>query len=189
MSVEITFEQDGGTGLVAEGISLWEAARRLGVGLRADCNGRGECDACAVMIIKGAELLSPASECEQKILGTERLGEIQRLACQTKLEKTGEIIVRAAAIAVSDQKRDSGKASGALPFSQQVGAFIETQATTITEGMNTLRGKSNALVAKFLNLRSKDTGAAQSVDGKRKTPAGNKRTGDPQDGDGKTADA
>jgi ferredoxin len=61
MSVEITFEVDEGHGLVAEGTSLWDAAKRLGVRLPADCNGRGECDGCAVLINRGSELLSPAN--------------------------------------------------------------------------------------------------------------------------------
>jgi len=173
MSVEITFEQEGGNGLVAEGISLWDAARRLGVSLRADCNGRGECDACAVIIIQGADLLSPINECEQKMLGMERLSALQRLACQTKLDKTGEVVVRAAPITLgADQSKESGKAFRQLPFSQQVGAFIELQANTMSEALNTLRGQSNVLVAKFLNLQGKETGSKQRPSGEGNTPTG-----------------
>jgi hypothetical protein len=122
----------------------------------------------------------------------ERLRAIQRLACQTKLDKTGEVVVRAAPIAVStDQSKESGRAFRQLPFSQQVGAFIELQANTISEALNTLRGQSNALVAQFLNLQGKETGSNQQPNGEGSTPTGNsyKRTRDPQDGDGKTADA
>src|SRR5882724_6482725 len=114
MSVEITFEQDGGSGLVAEGSSLWEAARRLGVGLRADCRGRGECDACAVLIIKGPELVSPAKEAEYKILGAERVASGQRLACQTTLVKPGAVTARALPVVESAGK--SEKAFSSLPL-------------------------------------------------------------------------
>jgi ferredoxin len=154
MSVEITFEVDDGHGLVAEGTSLWEAAKRLGVSLPADCKGCGECDTCTLVIVRGAELLSPANEFEMKILGPERLGVAQRLACQTKLDKTGEVVVRRAKIAATARKKaESGKAFRDLPLKQQVGAFIEVEATKISEAVNALRGQSNALVEKFLNLK------------------------------------
>lgn len=175
MSVEITFGQDEAQGLVAKGTSLWEAARRLGVSLRADCQGRGECDTCAMLIIQGAELLSPANQFELTMLGQERLDAAERLACQTKLDKTGEVIVRRAPIpAVSfGNKKESGKAFRDLPLKQQVGAFIELEATTISEAVNALREKSNALVAKFLNLKPQEPGATPEDKGERNAPAGN----------------
>src|ERR1700687_649353 len=144
MSVEITFETDDCHGLVAVGTSLWEAARRLGVSLPAECNGCGECDTCAVVVIQGAELVSPVNEFELKMLGAERLGAAARLACQTKLNKPGEVVVRQAPIALTaSRKTESGKAFRDLPLKQQVGAFIEEQANTISEGVNTLRVRSN----------------------------------------------
>src|SRR6266513_2182278 len=101
MSVEITFEPEGASGLVAEGTFIWEAAKRLGVSIRVDCRGRGECDSCAVTIDRGAALLSAATAAEEQILGADRLGDAgqrERLACQAILERQGEIIVRQAAI-------------------------------------------------------------------------------------------
>ena len=155
MSIEITFEQDGGSGLVASGSSLWEAGRRLGVGLRADCRGRGECDACAVLIIQGSELVSPANESEYKVLGAERVAAGERLACQTTLVKAGKLTARVLPVGES---AGSEKALGSLPLKQQVGAFIETEAKAITEAVNMLRGKSNALLEKFLNLKQEKPG-------------------------------
>jgi ferredoxin len=154
MSIEVTFEEDGGSGLVAAGASLWEAAKRLGVGLRADCKGLGECEGCALQIIQGADSLSPATEAELKVLGAERLLAGQRLACQTVLTKTAAVIARVVPQAESDgQKQQSDKA---LPLKQQIGAFIETEANRISEAVNMLRGKSNELVEKFLNLQPKE---------------------------------
>lgn len=166
MSVEITFEADEGHGLVAEGTSLWEAAKRLGVRWPADCKGLGECDSCALMIIQGTDLLSPANEFELKILGLERLGSGERLACQTKLEKTGEVVVRQSPIAATASKNaEAGKALGNLPFKQQVGAFIELEATKLFEAMNALRGQSGALVEKFLNLKPQKADSTHHTEG------------------------
>lgn len=174
MSVEIRFEQDGGHGLVATGSSLWEAAKRLGVHLRADCSGRGECDACAVVIMTGAELLSPVNDREEKILGAERLGTAQRLACQTTLDRTGAVAVRSVAVAAgAKQQQESGKVFRELPLGNQVGALIELQAIAITEAVNTLRGKSNALIEKFLNLKSQTANTKEQPGGTGDSPEGN----------------
>ena len=73
MSVEIKFEPDGPSGLVAEGTCVLDAAKRLGFHIPADCEGRGECDTCAVKIITGATLLSALTDGERKELSAERL--------------------------------------------------------------------------------------------------------------------
>lgn len=164
MSVEISFEQDGGHGLVATGTSLWEAAKRLGIQLRADCNGRGECDACAVLITSGAHLLSPANERERKMLGDERLIIAQRLACQATLDRSGAVSACAATILPeADKQNEPGKAFRELTTGKQVSALIELQAVAITEAVNTLRGKSNALIEKFLNLKSQPANATKDA--------------------------
>ena len=150
MSVAITFEDEGHSGLVAENTLLWDAAKRMGVRLRADCNGRGECDACAVSIRQGAELLSPATAAEQKILGAERLAQSERLACQTRLESAGEVVVRIVPIAASANKYQ--KRFRDLPLTQQVSSLIEIEAIAVTEAVNTVRGKYLAFVEKLMNL-------------------------------------
>ena len=187
MSVEITFEGDGGHGLVAVGTSLWEAAKRLGVHLPADCNGRGECDACAVLVIAGAELLSPANDDERKVLGAQLLGTQHRLACQTTLDRTGAVAVRLAPEGLCTEKqKEAGKVFRKLPLSSRVGALIELQAIAVTEAANALREKSNALIEKFLNLQSQTTNAPKEPDGKGDSHAGIARSeGCETDGSGR----
>ena len=75
MTVNVEWRTDGGglTGLVAEGTYLLDAANRMGVGLPAECGGRGECDTCAVVVEEGADNLSAQTESELKHLGAERL--------------------------------------------------------------------------------------------------------------------
>ena len=96
MSVEITFEPQGLTGLVAEGAYVWEAAKRMGVRMPAECGGRGECDTCAVTVTKGAELLSPVTDAEKQHLSDARRAAGERLACQTRIVQTGEVVMHVA---------------------------------------------------------------------------------------------
>ena len=161
MSVLITFEPDGGNGLVAEGAYIWEAAKRLGVSLPAECKGRGDCDSCAVVIVRGRELLSEPTSAEERLLGKDRLehrDQAERLACQAILEKRGEIVVRLAPLGAGEQKKgEPGNTFRGLPFKEKVGALIEFEAITITEALNSLRGGYHALIEKFLNLTPQTT--------------------------------
>ena len=61
------------------------------------------------------------------------------------------------------QKQRAGKT---LSFKQQLGVLIETEAKAISEAVNMIRGKSNALVEEFLNLNQEKPGAGSKKDNK-----------------------
>jgi ferredoxin len=96
MTVNVEWRTAGGehTGLVAEGTCLWDAAKRLGVALPTECGGRGECDTCAVVVEEGAALLSAVNESERQRLGPERIAAGERLACQARAERAGDLALR-----------------------------------------------------------------------------------------------
>lgn len=96
MTVNVEWRGAGGghTGLVADGTCLLDAARRHGIALPTECGGRGECDTCAVIVESGAALLSAPAESERLRLGAERLAAGERLACQAKAERAGDIALR-----------------------------------------------------------------------------------------------
>jgi ferredoxin len=105
MSVNVEWSNgaEGHTGLVAEGTFLWDAAKRLGVGLPAECGGRGECDTCAVVVEEGATLLSGLTDAERMQLSPERLAAGERLACQAKAEHAGRIVLRPVPVAEREE--------------------------------------------------------------------------------------
>jgi 2Fe-2S ferredoxin len=96
MTVNVEWKTEGGghTGLVADGTCLLDAARRHGVKLPTECDGRGECDTCAVVVEEGASLLSAVTEAERARLGAERLAAGERLACQAKAVSAGDLVLR-----------------------------------------------------------------------------------------------
>ena len=51
----IVFSPSGKRGRFAEGTSVLEAARKLGVDLDSVCGGRGICGRCQVLIVEGAD--------------------------------------------------------------------------------------------------------------------------------------
>jgi ferredoxin len=157
MSVEIRFEPDGPSGLVAEGAYLWDAAKQMGLRLLAECKGLGECDTCAVVVEKGTELLSAATGAEHKYLGAERLAAGERLACQAKIEQGGELLLRVAPEALQAEVVDKTASSlhkefGALPLDRKVATLMELEAMTMSQALGMITNAPLSLGEKVLDL-------------------------------------
>src|SRR5262249_46408670 len=143
MSVSITFEPSGLSGLVAEGTYLIDAARRMGAPLGAGCTaGKGECPACFVTVKSGANLLSLPSQAEEKQLGEEQLDQSLRLACQVKIENPGEVVVMVASRPQSHSSNatvdesELRKKFGALPLSKKLATLVQLEAITMSEAID-----------------------------------------------------
>jgi len=153
MSVSITFEPSGITGVVAEGTYLIDAARRMGVPLGAGCTiGKGECPACVISVKAGRELLSPPSAAEERELGVEHLHESMRLACQVKIENHGDVVVMVAARparpAETDPQSDLSKKFGALPLSKKIAMLVQFEAITASQAFDSALEKPLAFGSK-----------------------------------------
>jgi ferredoxin len=150
MSVEIKFEPDGPSGLVDEGTCVLDAAKRLGFHIPAECEGRGECDTCAVKIIKGATLLSALTDGERKQLSAERLAGGERLACQCKAERGGELSMRRVAPTerartAEEKSADLRKEFSELPFERKMATLIQLETIAMSQALDTIADRSVAL--------------------------------------------
>ena len=153
MSVSITFEPSGISGLVAEGTYLIDAAHRMGAPLGAGCTaGKGECPACVVSVKSGAALLSLPSIAEEKQLGLEQLDQNLRLACQVKIENPGEVVVmvaRAQTRSTPDNSEQELRTKfGALPLSKKIATLVQLEAITMSEAFDSAIEKPLAYGAK-----------------------------------------
>lgn len=154
MSVSITFQPSGISGLVAEGTYLIDAARRMGASLGAGCtSGKGECPACVVTVKAGADLLSAPSAAEEKQLGVEYLDQAYRLACQVKIENQGEVVVMVAARPQTtstpvDTESELRKKFGSLPLKKKMAALMQFEAITMSEAFDTAIEKPLAFGSK-----------------------------------------
>ena len=153
MSVSITFEPSGISGVVAQGTYLIDAARRMGAPLGAGCtSGKGECPACVVSVKAGAALLSSPSLAEEKQLGTEQLDQSLRLACQVKIENHGDVVVMAAARPqnrpVDDSEAELRKQFGALPLTKKLATLMQLEAITMSEAFDSAIEKPLAFGSK-----------------------------------------
>jgi len=135
MTVNVEWKTAGGghTGLIADGTFLLDAARRHGVDLPTECGGRGECDTCAVVVEAGAALLSAPTEAERLRLGAERLAAGERLACQAKAEREGDLSLRpvpqvARAETTEETARDFKEEFKRLPLRKKLATLAGLEA-------------------------------------------------------------
>src|SRR5918998_2474369 len=145
MSVNVEWKtgDEGRAGVVAEGTYLWDAAKRLGVRLPAECEGRGECDTCAVVVEEGATLLSGLTAAERERLSPERLAAGERLACQAKVEHGGDLVLRpvpqteraeTTEEAVTDIRREFRQ----MPLQQKLSTLVELEAVAAAQAFDRL---------------------------------------------------
>lgn len=173
MSVSITFEPSGISGVVAQGTYLIDAAHRMGASLGAGCTaGKGECPSCVVSVKSGAELLSSPSMAEEKQLGSESLDQSYRLACQTKIENHGDVVVMVSTApprtaAPVDHQAELRKNFGALPLGQKLATLVQLEAIAMSETFD-------AAIEKPLAFGSKTFGAILDRARARNNSAGQK---------------
>jgi len=175
MSVSITFEPSGISGVVAEGTYLIDAARRMGVPLGAGCtSGKGECPACFVSVQAGADLISPPSVAEEKQIGREQLDQALRLACQVKLENHGDVVVMAAPRphsrpAPDEAESELRKKFGTLPLKKKIATLVQLETITMSEAFDSAIEKPLAFGSKTFDAivnRARATRAARSEEKK-----------------------
>jgi len=170
MSVSITFEPSGLSGVVAEGTYLIDAARRMGVSLGEGCTiGKGDCPSCLVSVKSGATLLSEPSAAELKALNDEDLAQSHRLACQVKLQFPGEVVIMASARKASSSGAPRDTASelrrdfGALPLREKLATLVQLEAITMSEALDSAIEKPLAFGAKTMDAILSKTRAKKKV--------------------------
>lgn len=138
METELRFEPSGREGIVPVGTYLFDAALRFGIKIEDECGRKGECDTCAVKIISGAELLSEPTKAELEHLSPERRKKGERLSCQAKIEKIGEIKVMTTEKPKPEVPPfDAFKKEFAeLPLEEKVKKLVDLEAITLSDTFN-----------------------------------------------------
>ncbi|MEM3421017.1 MAG: ASKHA domain-containing protein [Candidatus Hadarchaeum sp.] len=90
--VKVVFLPDGKSIEVGAGISILEAAKKVGITLESVCGGKGTCGKCRIIVEAGAGNLNKITKEELNLVkigkfSQELLDRGYRLACMTKIEK------------------------------------------------------------------------------------------------------
>jgi ferredoxin len=138
MEAELKFERENINGIAVVGSYLIDAAKRLGVDITDDCGRLGLCDSCAVTVKSGAEFLTKPTKAELEQLSEDRRKQGERLSCQAKIAKEGEIVI------MTHEKKDERpeeqrrheeyrKEFDALPLEQKISRLMELEAVALGE--------------------------------------------------------
>ena len=136
--VDIKFEREGLEGVVAEGSYLIDAMKRLGVRLDGVCEPQNEIHFCAVTVTQGAGLLSAETSAETEYFAKYGRGDNERLACQTKFERGGEVTImtkekKEEPAAAADREAEYRKEFTELPLEKKIANLLQLEAIALGE--------------------------------------------------------
>ncbi|MFQ6096027.1 MAG: 2Fe-2S iron-sulfur cluster-binding protein, partial [Candidatus Bathyarchaeia archaeon] len=89
----VIFHPEGKRLETALGITLLDAAEKLGLDIQSLCGGRGVCGKCRVILRSGIGSISPISNVEKRFLSESELKNGFRLACQVVVKARDTIVV------------------------------------------------------------------------------------------------
>lgn len=101
--VEVRFERENLDGIVPAGTYLIDAAKRLGVRFEDECIAPADIHYCSVSVTSGLDLMSGETRAETEHFRTAGRKKNERLACQVRIEKRGEVVIM-----TEEKKKDAG---------------------------------------------------------------------------------
>lgn len=159
MEAELKFEKENRNGIAVVGSYLIDAAKRLGIEIHDDCGRLGLCDSCAVTVKSGAEFLSEPTKAELEQLSEDRRKQGERLSCQAKIAKEGEIVI------MTHEKKDERpqeerkheeyrKEFEELPLEKKISRLMELEAVALSETLTYILNSPYAIGGKVMDFLS-----------------------------------
>lgn len=154
--VDIKFEREEISGVAAAGTYLYDAAKRFGI--EVECERTGETDACAMQILLGRELLSDLTKAEIEQLSAERRKNGERLACQAKIEKSGEVTVMTKEKVKEEKepteakKEEFRKEFEDMPLEKKIASLLELEAIALGETLTFVMNSPYKAVEKVMDV-------------------------------------
>lgn len=161
--VVINFESEKREGIIAVGTYLIDAAKRLGIDVECNCKLEGveAANSCAMKISKGSELLSAPTQFEIEQLSSQARKNGERLACQAKIEKAGELTVmsfkkkeseKEKAFEEEELKEQFKKEFEELPLEKKIANLVELEAIALGETFSFILNSPYAAVGKVMDV-------------------------------------
>ncbi len=137
--VIINFESLGLEGIVAVGSYLGDAAKRVGVKVEGDCLDPETEHECVMKVSKGRTLLSKPTQTEMEQLTATARRNGERLACQTVIEKPGEVTIMSVKKKKEEAKKKEDSSEGykkefeEMPLEEKIKSLVELEAIALGE--------------------------------------------------------
>lgn len=138
---QITFRREEREGVVAVGSYLADAAKRFGIRFEDECLQEQDIHFCAMVVTSGAENMSPLTSVETEHFSSRERKTDERLACQTKIETAGEVIIMThekkeeagSDAEIEEQNEKYKKDFTELPLEGKIAALVQLEAIALSE--------------------------------------------------------
>ncbi|NNE66874.1 MAG: 2Fe-2S iron-sulfur cluster binding domain-containing protein [Pyrinomonadaceae bacterium] len=160
--VYIKFKGTEREGTIPVGSYLSKAASRLGVDLGCECDDPESEEVCVVKVVKGTPLLSKPTAFEIEHLSARDRKDRHRLACQTRIEKPGEIeLMTVNKEAKSDEKQkeketdrteEFKKEFRELPLGEKISSLVELEMMALGDTISYVLNSPYDAVGKVMDV-------------------------------------
>jgi ferredoxin len=142
LEAEVKFERENREGLVAVGTYLIDAARRFGIRFDDVCLPADGLHYCSLAVSSGSELLSHETRLETEYFATNDRMTNERLACQVKIEKPGEIVImtkekeqesKGESETAADKSEEYRKAFAEMPLEKKIANLVQLESIALGE--------------------------------------------------------
>ncbi len=155
---ELVFERENKSGIAVVGSYLIDATRRIGVEVEAECGRLGLCDSCAMTVKQGADLLSAPTKAEMELLSDERRKNGERLSCQAKIEKSGEIVIMTKEKKKEEEPKAEEKSENyrkqfdEMPLEKKIADLVRLEAIALSETFSFILNSPSKIVDKVMDV-------------------------------------
>lgn len=156
--IELVFERENKSGIAVVGSYLIDAARRIGIEVEDECGRLGLCDSCAMTIKQGADLLSAPTKAEMELLSDERRKNGERLSCQAKIEKSGEIVIMTGEKKKEEEPKAEEKSENyrkqfeEMPLEKKIADLVRLEAIALSETFSFILNSPSKIVDKVMDV-------------------------------------
>lgn len=174
--VIIKFESEGLEGVIAVGSYLSDAARRLGITIAGDCLDAETHHECVMKVSAGKTLLSSPTKTELEQLSSQARRNGERLACQTIIEKPGEVVIMSVKkkqeeLKVEEKAEQFKKEFEEMPLDKKIASLVELEAIALGETFSYVMNSPYKAVGKIMDVMADFGFKMDKADHEAKRPA------------------
>ena len=187
---EVKFEREKREGLVAVGTYLIDAAKRFGIHFDDICVYESDEHHCSVIISSGIDLLSPLTSAENEYFKKNGRKTNERLACQAKIEKAGEVVVMTKekvkdeaeeAKSASDRNEEYRKEFAELPLEKKIANLVQLESIALSETVSFIFNSPFKIADKVLDVMAEFGFKKEEQEREAARPAEHKANGSGND--------
>ena len=155
---EIRFEREEVSGIIPVGTYLAEAARRLGVRFVEPCVPAEGVHHCELELTSGSDLLTAKTSAEEKYFEGKEAGPQNRLACQARIDKEGEISVKTKESATAKEEKkpeteeEYRKRFSELPLDKKISELVQLEAIALSDTLSFVFNSPYTIGDKLMHL-------------------------------------